>query len=194
MYSTHYMDLLMQNSPWNLILFMAIPVILAEAAVIAELWIPHANNAVNENRLRLINRLGGSLCGLAFVFIEIYLITTVFIPLTVSGDWRTWVDFLAVTSYLLAGIPMILLGLMNARVLWRKAIKQSRDKISMILLASFLVLAHVAMIFGMVDPGVAGYTPKQGTAQIHQHTPTVPHQMPAGSMENQDHDDHSHHY
>jgi len=187
------MDLLMQNSPWNLIFFMAIPVILAEAAVIAELWIPHANNAVNENRLRLIYRLGGSLCGLAFVFIEIYLITTVFIPLTVSGDWRTWVDFLAVTSYLLAGIPMILLGLMNARVLWRKAIKQSRDKISMILLASFLVLAHVAMIFGMVDPGVAGYTPKQGTAQIHQHTPTAPHQMPAESMNNHNHEGHSHH-
>ena len=193
MYSTHYMDLLMQNSPWNLIFFMAIPVILAEAAVIAELWIPHANNAVNENRLRLIYRLGGSLCGLAFVFIEIYLITTVFIPLTVSGDWRTWVDLLAVTSYLLAGIPMILLGLMNARVLWRKAIKQSRDKISMILLASFLVLAHVAMIFGMVDPGVAGYTPKQGTAQIHQHTPTAPHQMPAESMNNHNHEGHSHH-
>ena len=68
MYSTHYMDLLMQNSPWNLILFMAIPVILAEAAVIAELWIPHANNAVNENRLRLINRFGENLCNLAFVF------------------------------------------------------------------------------------------------------------------------------
>jgi len=88
---------------------------------------------------------------------------------------------------------MILLGLMNARVLWRKAIVQSRDKISMILLASFLVFAHVAMIFGMVDPGVAGYTPKQGTVQVHQHTPTAPHQMPDESMNNHNHEGHSHH-
>lgn len=37
MYSTHYMDLLMQNSPWNLIFFMAIPVILAETVAVTEL-------------------------------------------------------------------------------------------------------------------------------------------------------------
>ena len=40
MSSTHYMDLLMQNSPWNLILFMAIPVVLAETIAITELLIP----------------------------------------------------------------------------------------------------------------------------------------------------------
>jgi hypothetical protein len=30
------MDLLMQNSPWNLIIFMAIPVILAETIAITD--------------------------------------------------------------------------------------------------------------------------------------------------------------
>lgn len=37
--STHYMDLLMMNSPWNLIFFMAIPVVLAESIAISELYI-----------------------------------------------------------------------------------------------------------------------------------------------------------
>ena len=33
---THYMELLATNQPWNLILFMAIPVVLAETVVITE--------------------------------------------------------------------------------------------------------------------------------------------------------------
>ena len=36
---THYMELLATNQPWNLILFMAIPVILAETVAITELYL-----------------------------------------------------------------------------------------------------------------------------------------------------------
>ena len=38
----------------------------------------------------------------------------------------------------------------------------------MILLAAFLVLSHVAMIFGMVDPGIAGYSPEK-SVQVEKH-------------------------
>ena len=36
---THYMELLATNQPWNLIIFMAIPVILAETLAITELYL-----------------------------------------------------------------------------------------------------------------------------------------------------------
>jgi hypothetical protein len=36
---THYVELLAVNQPWNLIIFMAIPVILAETLAITELYI-----------------------------------------------------------------------------------------------------------------------------------------------------------
>ncbi|XNQ39111.1 DUF6803 family protein [Bacillus sp. 1P10SD] len=36
---THYMGLLADNQPWNLIIFMAIPVICAETIAITELGI-----------------------------------------------------------------------------------------------------------------------------------------------------------
>ena len=36
---THYMELLATNQPWNLIIFMAIPVVLAETVAITELYI-----------------------------------------------------------------------------------------------------------------------------------------------------------
>ena len=36
---THYMELLASNQPWNLIIFMAIPVVLAETLAITEFYI-----------------------------------------------------------------------------------------------------------------------------------------------------------
>jgi len=36
---THYMQLLADNQPWNLMLFMAIPIVLAETLAITELYI-----------------------------------------------------------------------------------------------------------------------------------------------------------
>ncbi len=41
---THYMELLATNQPWNLIIFMAIPVILAETIAISELSILFSRN------------------------------------------------------------------------------------------------------------------------------------------------------
>ena len=41
---THYMELLAQNQPWNLIIFMAIPVICAETIAITELMILFKRN------------------------------------------------------------------------------------------------------------------------------------------------------
>ena len=36
---THYMQLLADNQPWNLLIFMAIPIVLAETLAITELYI-----------------------------------------------------------------------------------------------------------------------------------------------------------
>ena len=140
MYSTHYMDLLMQNSPWNLIFFMAIPVILAETVAVTELVLSIQKK---NGWIRILNRCSSILGGIAFILIITYLVPTVVIPLTSNGEFRTWVDATAIFSYLTAGIPMILL-------------------------AAFLVLSHLAMIFGMVDPGIAGYSPEK-SVQVEKH-------------------------
>ena len=154
MYSTHYMDLLMQNSPWNLIIFMAIPVILAETIAITDLFLLRAPNA--HPTLSKINRIAGILAGLSFVGIIAYFIT--------------WIDVVAIGSYILAGIPMILLALLNLKLLLRKACEDKRSNCAILLLAAFLVLSHIAMIFGMVDPGIAGYSPKAATTiEMHHH-------------------------
>ena len=62
---THYMELLATNQPWNLIIFMAIPVILAETIAITELYILFTRNM--HSRARTINRWAGIIVGAYFV-------------------------------------------------------------------------------------------------------------------------------
>ena len=59
---THYMELLAQNQPWNLILFMAIPVILAETVAITELFILFSRQF--HGALRQVNRSASIVGGL----------------------------------------------------------------------------------------------------------------------------------
>ena len=122
------------------------------------------------NLVKKINCVCGVLGGISFAFIAAYFIPNVVVPLAVNGEFRTWVDIVAICSYVIAAVPMILLALLNVRVLWRKADQACRSITRVLLLASFLVFSHIAMIFGMVDPGIAGYAPeKPAVMQMHHH-------------------------
>ena len=80
---THYMELLATNQPWNLIIFMAIPVILAETIAVTELFLLFGRNF--DTKLRTVNRVAGIIAGLYFVPIFVYLMINAFIPLTTVG-------------------------------------------------------------------------------------------------------------
>jgi hypothetical protein len=54
---THYMQLLATNQPWNLIIFMAIPVILAEFIAVTELVILLRRDTTSG--LKKANRVAG---------------------------------------------------------------------------------------------------------------------------------------
>lgn len=68
---THYMSLLMDNQPWNLIIFMAIPVIMAETLTITEFFIIF--NKIKQGSIRTLNKVVGVLAGFYFTGIFIYL-------------------------------------------------------------------------------------------------------------------------
>ena len=193
MSSTHYMDLLMQNSPWNLILFMAIPVVLAETIAITELLIPLLSERAELTKK--VNRVSGVLAGIAFIGIILYLVPAVVLPLASNGEFRTWVDAVAIFSYLLAGIPMILLALLNLKLFFKHAEPKKRNVIRISLLAAFLVLSHIAMIFGMVDPSIAGYQPEKQSVEMN-HSHHHSHGDVQQDFLQQDHSmhDHSHHH
>ena len=146
---THYMELLMINSPWNLLIFMALPVVLAETIAITELVILYSRT--DRPFTSALNRFCGIAAGLVFLGIAVYLVPAVVVPVTQAGEWRTWIDWLAVYSYLAAGIPMVLIALLNLRVILRRADEHARRGFHVLCVAVFLVLSHVAMIAGMAD-------------------------------------------
>ena len=147
---THYMELLAVNQPWNLILFMAIPVILAETVAITELFILFARP--KGGLLVQVNRLASIVGGLYFTGVFVYLMSTAVIPLTHTGQWRGPADVIAVGAYLSGVVPLLGMALLDLRLIGRGLSDEARLKAHATLVAAFLVVAHIAMIFGMLDP------------------------------------------
>jgi hypothetical protein len=114
---THYMELLATNQPWNLLIFMAVPIILAETLAITELYLLFTRNF--HGWVFSLNRAVGITVGLYFIGVIVYLMMAAVLPITKAGEWRTMIDVIAVGCYLVSGLPLIFiamqeLGLVNA--------------------------------------------------------------------------------
>ena len=157
---THYMELLATNQPWNLIIFMAIPVILAEILAVTELFILFGRNLTGT--LRTVNRFAGTIAGFYFLGVFIYLFKTAVIPLTLTGGWRGIADIIAVGFYLSGVIPLLGISLLEVGLLKKNTTDEEKLKLHATFVAIFLVVAHVAMIFGMLDPNLFMMTPMPG--------------------------------
>jgi hypothetical protein len=155
---THYMGLLVANQPWNLIIFMAIPVILAETLAITELAILFTKNLTSS--IRKVNMTAGILAGFYFLGIFIYLWGHAIVPITASREWRGVADVIAVGFYLSGIIPLLGISLLEIGAVARKRDAMGKLKLHATFVGFFLIVAHVAMIFGMMNPSVLGYTGK----------------------------------
>ncbi|MGE5543723.1 MAG: DUF6803 family protein [Bacillota bacterium] len=155
---THYMELLATNQPWNLILFMAIPVILAETLAITEFVI--LLNRDLTGAVRLVNKAAGITAGIYFSGVFIYLLANAVIPLTASGGWRGPADVLAVGFYLSGIIPFVGMALLELGLIGKNRDEIDKLKLHATLVSIFLIVAHVAMIFGMLDPNLLMADPK----------------------------------
>jgi len=153
---THYMQLLADNQPWNLILFMVIPVFLAETVAITELFVLF--NRSREGLLKAVNRWASIAGGAYFTGVFLYLMATAAVPLTQSGQWRGPADVLAVGFYLAGVVPLVGMALIDLGLLGRRWSFEAQLKAHAGFVALFLVVAHVAMVFGMLDPTLLGWT------------------------------------
>jgi hypothetical protein len=152
---THYMGLLASNQPWNLIIYMAIPVILAETIAITELYLLLTKNF--NGVVRKINKIASITVGIYFLLVSVNLFFTAVVPLTLAGEWRGVADVLAVGFYLAGIIPLLGLTLLEMNIIKRGKSREQKLKTHVFFVALFLVTAHVAMIFGMLNPEVLGY-------------------------------------
>jgi hypothetical protein len=149
------MELLAVNQPWNLIIFMAIPIILAETLAITELYLLFTRKF--DGAVYYLNRFAGIAVGVYFVGIIYYIVMNAIIPITQAGEWRTAIDVIAVSTYVIAGLPLIWIALQELGLVNRALDQMGKLKIHATCVALFLVFGHIAMIAGMVDPSILGY-------------------------------------
>ncbi len=156
---TNYMELLMVNQPWNLILYMVIPVALAEALVGTEFFVVF--NRLETGALRKWNKILGIALGFYFLGVFLNLSITVLPHI----QWRGIGDRIAVLSYLSGVFPLFSIALLELGVLGRNKSPQEKMKMHFLFLIVFLVVGHVAMVMGMTDPALFGWN--GGTAAPH---------------------------
>jgi hypothetical protein len=147
---THYMELLATSQPWHLILFMAIPVICAETLAITELILLYTRNF--NGKAKAVSKVTGIFAGIYFLGIFLYLFVNAVIPLTANGGWRGPADVIAVGFYLAGIVPFLGMTLLELGLIGKKKDEMGKIKLHAILVGIFLVVAHVAMIFGMLNP------------------------------------------
>jgi hypothetical protein len=143
---THYMELLADRQPWNLLFFMAVPVILAETVAITELFLLY--HRATTGRLVAINRAASIAGGFYFIGVVAYLLPNAVVPITTGGLWRGPADVIAVGAYLLGVVPLVTMALLDLRWIGAGWTQQRR----MWWHAACVAVFHVAMIFGMLDP------------------------------------------
>ena len=149
---THYMELLSVNQPWNLLIFMAVPIVLAETIAVTELYILYTRDY--KGRVRALNRFCSIVVGLYFTGVVLYLLKNAIVPITAGGAWRGPADMIAVGFYLLGIVPLLGLTLVDLNVIGRERTLHGKMAIHAGLVALFLVVGHIAMIFGMMDPTI----------------------------------------
>jgi hypothetical protein len=147
---THYMELLATNQPWNLLIFMAVPVICAETLAITELMVLFTRNLTG--MAKKVNKVTGIFAGLYFLGVFIYLFANAVVPLTSTGGWRGPADVIAVGFYLSGIIPFLGMLLLEVGAIGRQRDEVGKLKLHAIFVGIFLVVAHIAMIFGMLNP------------------------------------------
>lgn len=152
---THYMELIATNQPWNLIIFMAIPVILAETVAITELHVLYTRDF--KSGIRKLNKWAGILSGIYFSGVFLYLFKNAVIPLTQTGGWRGPADLLAVGFYLFGVVPLAGIAMLETGIIAKGKTDEEKLKIHAGFVCVFLLVAHIAMVFGMLNPEILGY-------------------------------------
>lgn len=165
---THYMELLSTNQPWNLLLFMAVPVILAETLAISELYLLYTRRF--DGFLRKLNKAVGIGVGVYFIGIIGYLVVHAVIPITQNEQWRGIIDITAVSMYLISGLPLILVALLDLGLVARKKSEAFKLALHVTCISLFLIFGHIAMIAGMANPYIfQDKLPAENHMPMHMH-------------------------
>ena len=162
MVMTHYMELLSLHSPWFLILFMLVPMVLAEtilaSGAFSLLYKDHRSEKWDS-----LSHVCGIILGVFFIIATVYIVTS-YVP---TIQWRGPIDMVSIWAYVLGVIPAVLILLQEVGIIFKNQDSTSKIKNHIVLMILFVLFTHLAMVFGMADPKLAGYVPTQQEMQMH---------------------------
>ena len=162
MVMTHYMELLSLHSPWFLILFMLVPMVLAEtilaSGAFSLLYKDHRSEKWDS-----LSHVCGIILGVFFIIATVYIVTS-YVP---TIQWRGPIYMVSIWAYVLGVIPAVLILLQELGIIFKNQDSTSKIKNHIVLMILFVLFTHLAMVFGMADPKLAGYVPTQQEMQMH---------------------------
>lgn len=177
MVMTHYMELLSLHEPWFLILFMLVPMVLAETILASEAF-SLINHDQHSEKWDNLSHVCGIILGIFFIIAAVYIVVS-YVP---TIDWRGPIDYISIWAYVLGIIPAALLLLGELGVIFKGLDTKTKNKRHIVIMIFFILFTHLAMVFGMADPQLAGYVPpKQQHMQMDMNMP-----MSGGSQMKQD--------
>ena len=172
---THYMELLSLDQPYNLILYMVIPMGLAELLVAMEFFTMYHMDSGKNASFKAVSKFVGIVLGVYFTALVIYFLAKIYPTI----KWRGYADVIAIYSYLIGVIPLLGIALLELNLIYKNASERAKLKLHFCLLIFFLIVGHVAMIFGMVDPTITGYKANDGAMDMQMNMPmNMPADMP----------------
>lgn len=161
MVMTHYMELLSLHEPWFLILFMLVPMVLAETILAAGAFSLLYKDSRSE-KWDSLSHVCGLILGVFFIIATVYIVTS-YVP---TIQWRGPIDYISIWAYVLGVIPAVLILLQELGIIFKGLDTTAKIKKHIVLMILFVLFTHLAMVFGMADPQLAGYVPPKQNMQM----------------------------
>lgn len=152
MLMTQYMSLLMANSPYNLIFFMVVPMVIAETIAITEIILLFSSKPLL--KVHSLNSICTFISGIVMLVLVFLFIKELVLPANEQNLWKGWIDYASALLFMVALVPLVLMSLLQVNLIFRKANKRTKMAVKIVLLSIYLVTSHAAMVFGMLDPAL----------------------------------------
>lgn len=152
MLMTRYMSLLMANSPYNLIFFMVVPMVIAETIAITEIILLFSSKPLL--KVHSLNSICTFISGIVMLVLVFLFIKELVLPANEQNLWKGWIDYASALLFMVAVVPLVLMSLLQVNLIFRKVNKRTKMAVKIVLLSIYLVTSHAAMVFGMLDPAL----------------------------------------
>ena len=152
MLMTQYMSLLIANSPYNLIFFMVVPMVIAETIAITEIVLLFSSKPLL--KVHSLNSICTFISGIVMLVLGFLFIKELVLPANEQNLWNGWIDYASALLFMVAVVPLVLMSFLQVNLIFRKANKRTKMAVKIVLLSIYLVTSHAAMVFGMLDPAL----------------------------------------